>query len=157
LISIIVAMAKNRVIGKDGRLPWRLPDDLQRFRQLTMGQTLLMGRKTYESIGRPLPGRQTIILSRNPDYQVRGCQVVSHLQAGLAAAQTAELFICGGAEIYRQTLSLAERIYLTELMLVVEGDSFFPEFPPGQFHLLQSEAQFDDGQPCRYSIFERCR
>ena len=160
LISIIVAMSENRVIGRAGTLPWQLPGDLQRFQQLTMGHHLLMGRKTYQSIGRPLPGRKTLILSRETDFPAAGCELFSDLALAVAAAEAAgenELFICGGAEIYRQALPLTERIYLTELMLAVEGDSFFPELPPGQFRLLQSEAQLDDGQPCRYSILERCR
>lgn len=157
LISLIVAMSKNRVIGADGQIPWQLPDDLQRFKRLTMGQTLLMGRKTYASIGQPLPGRQTIILSRDPDYRVAGCQVVKNLQAGLAAAQTDELFICGGGEIYQQALPLAEKIYLTELQREVAGDTFFPRLPAEQFRVLHSEELLDADEACRFSILQRCR
>lgn len=155
-ISLIVAMSSNRVIGIDGQLPWHLPADLQRFKQLTMGQTLLMGRKTFESIGRPLPGRQTIVVSRNPAYQAEGCTLVHDLTAGLAAAKTAELFICGGGEIYLQALPLAGKIYLTELLREVEGDTRFPEIPAGEFRISHSEELLDAGERCRFSILQRC-
>ncbi|SHJ05494.1 dihydrofolate reductase [Malonomonas rubra DSM 5091] len=155
LISIIVAMAQNRVIGRDGDMPWHLPADLQRFKQITMGQTLLMGRKTYQSIGRPLPGRKTIILSRNPGFSVAGCRVVSTLVEGISACQTEQLFICGGEEVFRQALQLAEKIYLTELLQEVEGDTFFPQLPTGHFHASHSEELVDNDQPCRYSILEK--
>ncbi|HEY5674718.1 MAG TPA: dihydrofolate reductase [Malonomonas sp.] len=155
-ISLIVAMSSNRVIGAEGQLPWRLPADLQRFKQLTMGQTLLMGRKTFESIGRPLPGRRTIVVSRNPDFAVEGCTLVPDLPSGIAAAQSDELFICGGAEIYRQALPLVERIYLTELLREVVGDTCFPELPAGQFRIIQTEELFDAGERCRFSVLQRC-
>ena len=150
-------MSKNRIIGNKGKIPWHLPGDLQRFKQLTMGQTLLMGRKTYLSIGRPLPGRQTIVLSRNPAFQAQGCTLVSSLEEGISRAQTEQLFICGGAEIYRQALPLVEKIYLTELLETVTGDSFFPELPAGQFQVEQSEELDDAGRLCRFSVLQRCR
>lgn len=148
-------MSQNRVIGRDGQLPWHLPADLQRFKQLTLGQTLLMGRKTWQSIGRPLPGRRIIVLSRDPAFQAEGCTVVADLPSGIAASQTPELFICGGSEIYRQALPLAQRLYLTELLRDVSGDTFFPELPVGRFDLIQREELQDAGEPCRFSIFER--
>lgn len=148
-------MSSNRVIGATGQLPWDLPEDLQRFKQLTMGQTLLMGRKTYQSIGRPLPGRQTIILSRDPHYQVPGCAVVNNLQAGISAAQTDELFICGGAGIYRLALPLVEKIYLTKLQRELAGDTYFPEYPVEQFQTLYSEELIDAGEVCRFSVLQR--
>ena len=146
-------MAKNRTIGLAGGIPWQLPGDLQRFKQLTMGQTLLMGRRTYQSIGHPLPGRQTLVLSRDPGFSASGCTVVSSLAEGIAAAQTEQLFICGGAELYRQALPLVEKIYLTELLQEVVGDSFFPELPVGQFRQVHSEELLDAGQLCRFSIW----
>ncbi len=155
LISIIVAMSRNRVIGADGSMPWQLPEDLRRFKRITMGQTLLMGRKTYQSIGHPLPGRQTIILSRDPAYQVAGSRVVSDLHSGIALADGNELFICGGEDIYRQALPLAEKIYLTELLREVAGDTYFPELPPGEFQVIHSEGLKDAGEPCRFSILQR--
>jgi len=155
LIAMIAAMAQNRVIGAGGKMPWHLPADLQRFKQLTMGQTLLMGRKTYQSIGRPLPGRQTIVVSRNVDFSAAGCLVFATLDAAIAAAQTEQLFICGGGEIYSQTLPLAEKIYLTELLAEVSGEIFFPELPEGEFALLQSEEFVDNGRPCRFTVWQR--
>lgn len=155
MIALIAAMAQNRCIGRNGKLPWQLPADLQRFKQITMGQTLLMGRKTYQSIGRPLPGRETIILSRNPFFVAAGCKVVSSLEEALAQAQTEQLFVCGGAEIYRQTLSLADKIFLTELLVDVAGDAFFPPLPRGQFNSIHSEELLDAGQPCRFSILQK--
>lgn len=152
LIALIAAMAKNRTIGRNGEIPWHLPADLLRFKQLTMGQTLLMGRKTYQSIGRALPGRQTIVLSRNPEFHAAGCVVVSSLPAGIEATQTEQLFICGGAEVYRQALPLAEKIYLTELLVDVAGDTFFPELPAGQFHVLHSEELVDVGRSCKFNV-----
>ena len=155
LISMIVAMAKNRTIGSAGRLPWHLPEDLQRFKQLTMGHSLLMGRKTYQSIGRPLPGRQMIVLSRNPAFYAVGCTIVASLAEGIAAAQAEQLFICGGGEIYRQALPLVERIYLTELDREVAGDTYFPELPANQFK-ISSQQQFSEAEDVyHFSILQR--
>lgn len=133
LISLIAAMAANRCIGRGGQIPWHLPGDLQRFKQLTMGQSLLMGRKTFESIGHPLPGRQMIVLSRDPAYRAEGCDLVPSLQAGLDVVSRDQLFICGGEELYRQTLPLCQRIYLTQLEREVDGDRFLPEISEGEF------------------------
>jgi dihydrofolate reductase len=139
VISLIAAVARNRVIGAGNRLPWRLPADLRRFRALTMGHPVVMGRKTYESIGRPLPGRTNIVLTRQAGYQAPGCVVVSDLDEALRAAGDAtaggetggEVFIIGGADLYRQTLARAGRLYLTEVAAdVPDGDAFFPEIDP---------------------------
>ncbi len=157
LISLIVAMAKNRTIGCQGKLPWHLPEDLQHFKRETMGHTLLMGRKTYQSIGRPLPGRSSFIVSRNPQFVAPDCQVFGVLAAALAAAEAAgetELFICGGEELYRQTLPLCHRIYLTELAEEVAGDRYFPVIPTGQFRQVRQPAGAD-GQGYRFSLLER--
>ncbi|MFK5926633.1 MAG: dihydrofolate reductase [Desulfuromusa sp.] len=154
LISITVAMAKNRVIGRNGQLPWHLPNDLQRFKRLTMGHTLLMGRRTFESIGKSLSGRRTIILTRNPEYQAVGCDVVPDIEAGITLASSAEeLFICGGFDVYRQTLPLAERIYLTELDAEMEGDTYFPELSAGAFQTIWTQ-QFEDELTYRFSILQ---
>ena len=155
LISIIVALAKNRVIGRHGQLPWHLPGDLQRFKQLTMGQTLVMGRRTFESIGKPLPGRRTIVVSRNADYVAAGCDVVSSLEAALKLAASAEeVFICGGADIYSQALPLTKRIYLTEIDSNVDGDTRFPEFPVNEFIECYSQ-QCSGDISSRFSILQR--
>lgn len=157
LVSIIVAMGTNRVIGNKGQLPWHLPEDLQRFQRLTMGYPLIMGRRTFESIGRPLPGRQMIILSRDPSYKVAGCDVVSGVEAALQLAKSAEeLFICGGAEIYQQTLSLAERIYLTELDTDPDGDVLFPDIPVGDFKTIYTR-EFNRAPAYQFSILQRCK
>lgn len=141
-LSIIVAAAENGVIGSGGDLPWRLSADLKRFKRLTMGHPVIMGRKTWESIGRPLPGRQMIVVTRQADYQADGCAVAGNLPAacGLASAASAEeTFIIGGAEIYREALPLVDRLYLTRVHATVAGDKFFPDYDPSQWRLMSAE------------------
>ena len=131
-ISIVVAYAANRVIGSGGKIPWRLPEDLKRFKALTMGHHIVMGRKTWESIGRLLPGRNHIIISRRPGYQVPGAKVVASLDAAIAAAEgDSEIFIIGGGEIYGLVLPVADRILATEIDGKYEGDTYFPELAKG--------------------------
>lgn len=155
LISIIVAMGTNRVIGKNGQLPWHLPSDLQRFKRLTMGHHLIMGRRTFESIGRPLPGRRTIILSRDPNYKAADCDVVTDIETGFKLASAAEeLFICGGAEIYQQSLHLTERIYLTKLEVNPDGDTVFPELPMQDFETIYTR-RFTDSIDHQFSVLQR--
>ncbi|HMB15527.1 MAG TPA: dihydrofolate reductase [Pelovirga sp.] len=155
IISLIAAMDRNRVIGHAGALPWHLPADLQWFKRHTIGHSLLMGRRTFEAIGQPLPGRRTIVVSRNPDYQAPGCLVATDIPTAIAAAKSTEqLFICGGGEIYQQTLDLAERIYLTELDIDVTGDTFFPEFCENRFEIVSQEQRFEPFH-CRFTIFQR--
>lgn len=126
-VSIIVAMANNRVIGRNNQLPWHLSEDLKHFRALTMGHHIVMGRKTYDSIGRPLPGRTTVIVTRNPDYFAADTMVVNSVHAAINAAHDDdEVFIIGGAEIIRYALPIANRIYLTEIKKDFEGDTYFP-------------------------------
>jgi dihydrofolate reductase len=128
-LSIIVAMARDRVIGVRNTLPWHLPDDLKHFKTLTMGHHIVMGRKTYESIGRPLPGRTTVIVSRDPSYHVAGCLTAPSIEAALAACgDDPEIFFVGGANLYAQALPRAHRLYITEIDLGVEGDAHFPAF-----------------------------
>jgi dihydrofolate reductase len=129
IISLIVAMDRRGGIGRDGGLPWQLPADLKRFRELTMGHHLIVGRKTYASIGRPLRGRIMIVVSRDPGYHAAGCEVTSSVDQALARARARgedEVFIGGGAEIYQQTLARADRIYLTLVEAEIEADVFFP-------------------------------
>ncbi|QKX16201.1 type 3 dihydrofolate reductase [Microbulbifer sp. YPW1] len=132
-LAMIVAMARNRAIGRENALPWRISGDLQFFKRTTLGKPVVMGRKTFESIGRPLPGRQNIVITRNPDWCVDGVTVVSSLEQALTVAvNTAardgvdEVMVIGGAEIYRQAIPLAQRLYVTEVDTEVEGDAFFP-------------------------------
>ena len=132
IISIIAAVAANGVIGRKGTIPWDLPVDRVRFRELTLGHTLIMGRLTYESIGRPLPGRRTIVLSRHPGYAAAGCLVAPGLGAALTlCAGEPEVFICGGAALYREALLLADRIHLTLIHRDFDGDTLFPPIPAG--------------------------
>ena len=139
-ISLIVAMAANRVIGRDNTLPWRLPEDLRRFKRLTMGHTLVMGRKTWESIGRPLPGRDIVVVTRQEGYEVPpGVSVVRSVDEALEAARGDEVFIGGGEEIFRQTIDRADRLYLTRIDKDFPGDTFFPEFDPERFQLVERE------------------
>ena len=133
-ISLIVAMAQNGVIGRDNTLPWRLPEDLKRFKAFTLGKPVLMGRKTFESIGRPLPGRTNLVLTRDRGWHAGGVTVVHSVEEALAqAADSAELIAIGGAEIYRLLLPFARRIYLTHVHADVPGDTFFPAFDPSQW------------------------
>jgi dihydrofolate reductase len=139
-ISLIVAMAANRVIGRDNTLPWRLPDDLRRFKRLTMGHTLIMGRKTWESIGRPLPGRDIVVVTRQEGYGVPpGVSVARSVEEALEVAEGDEVFIAGGEEIFRQTIDRADRLYLTRIDKDFPGDTFFPEFDPKRFRLVERE------------------
>jgi dihydrofolate reductase len=138
-LAAIVAMASNRCIGKDNTLPWRLPADLKRFKQLTMGHTLVMGRKTYESIGRPLPGRTMVVLTRQRDYAPEGVQVAHSLEQALELARGDEVFIAGGADLYQQTLERIRRLYLTRIERDYEGDTFFPEVDLSGWKLLAEE------------------
>jgi dihydrofolate reductase len=126
-ISLIVAMDRSGVIGAGGGLPWRLPADLRRFKQITMGKPIVMGRRTHESIGRPLPGRENIVVTRDRGFKAPGCTVVYSLDEALARCSSAdEVMIMGGAELYSQTLELADRIHLTEVHADVTGDRYFP-------------------------------
>jgi dihydrofolate reductase len=126
-LKAIAAMSENRVIGSQGRIPWRLPDDFKWFKKRTMGQVLVMGRKTFESIGRPLPGRETIVLTRKLEI-VPGARLAGNLDELDPAREEREMFICGGAEIYAQALPRCSDLYLTLVKRVVEGDAFFPAF-----------------------------
>ncbi len=128
-LSIIVAMTEDRVIGVKNKLPWRLPEDLKRFKEITMGKPVIMGRKTYESIGRLLPGRKNIILSRNKSYKVEGAYTAAHLKDAIALCEGAkEIFVIGGAQLYKEALPKANRLYLTIINQKFEGDAHFPEF-----------------------------
>lgn len=126
-IAIIAAMAKNRVIGRAGRIPWDLPEDRAHFRELTMGNVIVMGRRTYEEIGHPLPGRITYILSSTRWFEEENCHTVSSLSEVLGREPDRDIFICGGASLYQEALPLADRIYLTELLWEVAGDTYFPQ------------------------------
>jgi dihydrofolate reductase len=134
MISIIVAAAQNGAIGSDNRLPWHLPDDLKRFKALSLGKPIVMGRRTFDSIGRPLPGRTNIVVSRQAGLALEGVAVVQSLDAALAAAGSVpEIVVIGGAEIFRQVLPRTDTIHLTRVHAPVAGDVFFPELDPAQW------------------------
>lgn len=158
-LALIAALARNRVIGRDNRLPWHLPADLRFFKQTTLGKPLLMGRRTWESIGRPLPGRRMIVLSRDPAYQAPGCTVVRSLEEALTVADAdAEVMVIGGASLYMQTLPLAARLYLTRVAAEVPGDTWFPEWDAQDWQLVWEEAHPADAAhawPYRFQRWER--
>jgi dihydrofolate reductase len=130
IISIIAAMAENRVIGRRNELPWDLPSEHRRFREITMGHPVIMGRRTFESIGHPLPGRKNIIITTQQGFAPEGCSVVNDLQAAITTCEGAdEVFICGGEAVFREAMPLADRIYLTVVEEEFDGDVFFPEIP----------------------------
>ena len=160
MVSIIVAMSENRVIGRDGTLPWHLSADLKRFKKLTMGHTIVMGRKTYESIGRPLPGRVSIVLSRDPNYLVAGVDVVTNFEQALAKTRDEEVFVIGGAQLYEIGLPLAERLYLTEVGTTIDGDVFFPMCDWRQWELVESlpsEIDEKSGLPYCFKTYDRTK
>lgn len=160
-LALIAALARNRVIGRDNRLPWHLPADLRFFRQATLGKPLLMGRRTWESIGRPLPGRRMIVLSRDPGCQAPGCAVARSLDQALAiAGAVPEIMVIGGASLYAQTLPLAERLYLTVVEADVPGDVRFPDWDERAWRLVWEEAHPADAAhawPYRFRRLERMR
>ncbi|HMK13509.1 MAG TPA: dihydrofolate reductase [Burkholderiales bacterium] len=158
-ISIIAAMARNRVIGKGNRIPWRLPGEQQIFKKVTMGHHMVMGRKTYESLNRLLPGRTTVIVTRNPNYKVAGAIVVNTLQQAISACGSdEEVFIIGGAHLFELALPLADRIYLTTVQAEIAGDTIMPDFDlTGWKEISRQEFKADGKNPYDYhfSIYQR--
>ena len=139
-LSLIVAQASNHVIGLNNTLPWHLPEDLKRFRSLTMGHHIIMGRKTYESLGRLLPGRTTVIVTRNKAYQVEGALAAHSLQAALVLASgDTEPFVIGGAELYKEGIQLATKLYITEVQGKFEGDAFFDTIDLNEWQLTEKK------------------
>jgi dihydrofolate reductase len=155
-ISLIVAMAQNRVIGHSGTIPWRIPGEQKMFKRITLGHTLIMGRKTFEDIGRPLSGRLNIVISRSLNYRPTGCLLANSLQGALelCPADEPEVFIIGGGQLFREALPMADRIYLTVVPLEVTGDTFFPVIPEDQFAITSSE-HFENPQAYDLHIYDR--
>jgi dihydrofolate reductase len=160
-VSILVAVAENGVIGRAGNLPWHLGDDLKRFKQLTMGHTIVMGRKTWESIGRPLPGRRNVVISRQPGYQGEGAEVVESFDEALrvsGAAGDDEVFVIGGAEIYRLAIPRTDGLYVTRVHATVEGDTYLHDLPGSGWHLVESSDHAADAKnefPFSFEIYRR--
>lgn len=155
-IAIIVAVAENGVIGKDNQLIWRLSSDLKRFKALTMGSPILMGRKTHESIGKALPGRENIILTRNKEYQAEGCRIINDLKAFIDSRKDTEekIFIIGGEEIYRLSLEFADEVHLTRVHTNIDGDAFFPELNSNWKEVDCTKHQKDEKNEYDYSFLE---
>ena len=161
-VSIIAALSTNGIIGRDNQVPWRQSTDMKRYKALTMGHHLITGRKTFESVGRPLPGRTTVVVTRQPGYQPEGVVVVNSLDEALriaAAAGDDEAFINGGAEVYAQALHRADRMHLTRVHAEVEGDTYFPEFDDvSEWRLVDSEhfeADEKNEYPYSFLTYER--
>jgi dihydrofolate reductase len=153
-ISLIVAMAKNRVIGANQSIPWHLPGELKMFKAITMGHHMIMGRNTWESINRLLPGRTTVVVTRQRDYRVEGAIVAPTLDAALAACgNDSEIFVIGGAQLYEAALPRADRIYLTEIDAVVAGDTYMPEFDLREWRAHSvTDYPADEKNPYRYTL-----
>ncbi|RUV30271.1 MAG: dihydrofolate reductase [Mesorhizobium sp.] len=167
-VAIYVAIAENGVIGRDGGLPWRLSSDLKRFKADTMGKPIIMGRKTYEGIGRPLPGRLSIVVTRAKAWRAEGVEIVHSLDEAISLAKVRgrcmagadEICIIGGGEIYTQALPLADRLHVTHVLAAVDGDVHFPPIDPDLWRIVRSEnvpAGEKDSHATRYSVYERRR
>jgi dihydrofolate reductase len=158
-LSLIVAVSNNQVIGRNGDLPWRLSSDLKRFKRLTMGHHLLMGRKTYESIGRPLPGRTTVVLTRQVGLELAGATIVHNIEEALVTCATDdETFVVGGAEIFQATLPWVQRMYVTHVHSDVEGDCYFPDIEWTAWHTVSRESFAADEKneyPTSFVTYER--
>ncbi len=145
-VAIIAAVARNGVIGHRNRMPWHLPEDLKRFKQLTLGHAVIMGRRTFESIGKPLAGRNNIVVTRSPDWTCAGCHAAHSLEAALAAVHEREdAFVIGGAQIYALAFPIASRLYITEIERDFEGDAFFPEFDRSRWREVSRESRVLEG------------
>ena len=154
MLALIVAHSRNRVIGRDGRLPWNIPGDLHRFRDLTMGNAVIMGRVTYEEIGHPLPGRLNIVVSRTQRYEGENLCTASSLAEAIALAGDRHAFVSGGARLFQEALDRVDVMYITEIDADVEGDVFFPEFDASAFD-RRVEARFDGELPYEYVTYTR--
>ncbi|MGG7618045.1 dihydrofolate reductase [Robertmurraya sp. GLU-23] len=152
MISLLWAMDENRAIGRNNQLPWHLPEDLKYFKRVTMGKPIAMGRKTYDSIGRPLPGRENIVITRSKGITIEGCTVI-HDVKDLLKRDDEELFVIGGAEIFKEILPFADRLYVTEIREVFEADTFFPEYNLFEWELIESTPGMkDEKNPYNYEF-----
>lgn len=154
IVSLVAAASDNNVIGKNNTLPWRLPADMKFFKTLTMGHTVIMGRKTYDSMGKPLGGRKNVVITRNKDFKAEGCVVVPSIDEALKlCASENEVFIIGGAEIYRQSIKMADKIYLTRVHGDFDGDAFFPDIPAAEWDEIEhTDYEADEKNPVSYSF-----
>lgn len=153
-VTMVVAASTNNVIGRQGSLPWRLPEDMQRFRRLTMGKPVVMGRRTFEAIGKALPGRRNVIISRQPGLRIEGCEVAMSPEAALSLARdAAEVMIIGGGHIYRALLPQADRIEMTRVHVHVDGDTFFPQLSADEWEVTSAEEHpADESRPVGFTF-----
>ncbi len=154
MLGLIVAMAKNRTIGKDGQIPWRIKGEQKRFRELTTGNTIIMGRRSYEEIGHPLPNRMNIIVSNTKNFDAENCITVKSLEEALEKAGDGDVYICGGAGLYKEAAPLVDIMYITEIDATIEGDTFFPEFNAEDFVRTVDE-HIDGDIPYDYVTYTR--
>jgi dihydrofolate reductase len=163
-LSMIAALAENRVIGVDNSMPWHLPGDFKYFKATTLGKPIIMGRKTWDSLGRPLPGRLNLVVTRQQNLQLEGAEVFTSLEAAVERAEewaaeqgVSEVMLIGGAQLYGQALELADRLYLTRVALTPEGDAWFPAFDEGQWTLVSNTENpaLDDKPAYRFEVWER--
>lgn len=156
MISLIVAHDLNRVIGYENEMPWHLPSELQYFKKMTMGKPMIMGRKTFESIGRPLPGRRNIVITRNTNYSADGIEVVGSLDEALKLVQDVpEIMIIGGAQIFEQAMAIADKLYITLINHEFNGDTYFPQYEEWQLTSSSEPINTDNGYTFQYCIFEK--
>ncbi len=159
-VSLIAAVAANRVIGRGGMLPWRLAADMAYFKGITMGHTLVMGRKTFQTIGKPIPGRRIVVLTRDPAFSAPGCLIARSPDEAMARSASDELFVAGGAEIFALFLPLAERLYITHVDSAVSGDTLFPEIDYRQWRVVSEKPGVVDEKnplPHRFVVYEKRR
>lgn len=157
-ITIIAAMGRNRAIGLDGEMPWHLPGELRHFKETTMGKAIVMGRKTWDSIGRPLPGRQNIVVTRNPDFSATGCDVAGSLEEALGLARSSEVMVIGGGQLYAAALPLADRMVLTEVDCEPGADTWFPKWQKDEWCGREVRSCVpDERNPFAYRVVEWLR
>lgn len=160
ILSMIVAHADNRVIGKDNDMPWHLPADLAYFKKTTLGKPIIMGRKTYESIGRPLPGRKNIVISRDKNYSAEGIETVTSVEEALAlVSEVEEVMVIGGGAIYQHCLPAAQRLYITHIEADIDGDTYFPDYDLKEWQLAASEVREADEKniyKLNFCVYQRC-
>ena len=154
MIALIVAYTKNKVIGKNGRIPWKIKGEQKRFKDLTTGNIVIMGRKTYEEIGHPLPNRYTIVVSKTKKFEADNCTTVTSLDEAIKMAGNRDIYISGGAALYKDAVNIAEKMYITEIDAIVEGDTYFPEFDEGLFNRVV-ESHVDGELPYDYVTYIR--
>lgn len=154
MVGLIVAMTKNRVIGLEGRIPWKIKGEQRRFRELTTGNTVIMGRRSYEEIGKPLPNRDTIVISRTSRYEGELLKTASSLKEAISMVNKGDIYVSGGGKLYEEALSIVDKIYITVIDMEIDGDTFFPEFNKQEFKLVDEES-YDAEVPFTYYTYER--